>query len=96
MLKIAIKIGFDIDDLKKRDYGEGNKIYFKYKIFPLHTENISLNENGSLIKPVEIEEKLVRDYKANTTLIKFYYNDNIETLIYAIKYYNSFQRIQRY
>lgn len=92
MLRLAIKMGFDIDDLKKRDYGEGNKIYFKYKIFPPHTENISLNENGRLIKPVEIEEKLVRAYKANSTLIKFYYNDNIETLIYAIKYCNSFSK----
>lgn len=32
MLRLAIKKGFEITDIKKRDYGEGNKIYFKYKV----------------------------------------------------------------
>lgn len=32
MIILAVRKGFKIYDLKKRDYGEGNKIYFKYLI----------------------------------------------------------------
>lgn len=32
MIRLAVKMGFEIYDLKKRNYGEGNKIYFQYKI----------------------------------------------------------------
>ena len=46
MLILAIKMGFDIYELKKRESGEGNKIYFKYKLFPQHIEIILLEENG--------------------------------------------------
>lgn len=92
MLILAIKIGFDIYDLKKRETGEGNKIYFKYNILPPRTEGISLEYDGKEIKPVEIEEKLVRAYKNNSTLIKINYTVNIDTLIYAIKYCNSFSK----
>ena len=92
MLRLAIKMGFDIYDLKKREDGEGNKIYFRYKLFPPHHEIIPLTENGRMIKPVEIEEKLVRAYKSNSISIKFVYNGNIDTLIYALMYCNSFSK----
>lgn len=90
MIILAIKLGFDIDELKKRDTGEGNKIYFRYKLFSPHTEIISLNEKGKMLKPVEIEEKIVRAYKSNSISIKFDYNGNIDVLMYALKYCNSF------
>ena len=92
MLTLAIKMGFDIYELKKREVGEGNKIYFKYKLFPQHTEIILLEENERHLKPVEIEEKLVRAYKSNSTSIKFDYTGNSDTLVYALKYCSSFSK----
>lgn len=92
MLSLAIKMGFDIVDLKKRETGEGNKIYFEYKILPETTEEISLKENEKDISFVQIEEKLVSAYKNNCVLLKINCNDNLEALIYAVKYCNSFIR----
>ena len=92
MLSLAIKMGFDIVDLKKRETGEGNKIYFEYKILPETTEEISLKENEKYISFVQIEEKLVSAYKNNCVLLKINCNDNLEALIYAVKYCNSFIR----
>lgn len=92
MLRLAIKMGFDIDELKKRDYGEGNKIYFKYKICPPHTEEIHLAEDGKILKLVDIEERLVKAYKNNCVLIKFSNIENVDGIIYAIRYCNSFSR----
>lgn len=92
MLILAIKMGFDIYDLKKRETGEGNKIYFRYRLFPQHTESILLERNGIWLKPVEIEENLVRAYKNNCSAIIFKYTGNVDTLIYALKYCNSFSR----
>ena len=51
-----------------------------------------MEENGRRLKPVEIEEKLVRAYKSNSTSIKFDYTGNSNALIYALKYCNSFSR----
>ena len=76
--------------LKKREHGEGNKIYFKYKILPPYTEEISFVEDGKTIKFVQIEEKLVRAYKNNCTLLKLNCNNNTLALAYAIRYCNSF------
>ena len=91
MLRLAIKMGFDIVDLKKREYGEGNKIYFKYKILPPYTEEICFTENGEMIKFVQIEEKLVRAYKKNCTVLKLScYKDTLDALAYAVRYCNSF------
>ena len=92
MLTLAIKMGFDIVDLKKRETGEGNKIYFKYKILPPKIEEISLKENEKQITFVQIEEKLVSAYKNNCILLKINCNDNLEALIYTVKYCNSFLR----
>ena len=92
MLRLAIKMGFDIVDLKKRETGEGNKIYFEYKILPETTEEISLKENEKDISFVQIEEKLVSAYKNNCVLLKINCNDNFEALMYTVKYCNSFVR----
>ena len=92
MLSLAIKMGFDIVDLKKRETGEGNKIYFEYKILPETTEEISLKENEKDISFVQIEEKLVSAYKNNCVLLKINCNDNFEALMYTVKYCNSFVR----
>ena len=90
MLRLAIKMGFDIYDIKKRDSGEGNKIYFRYGIFAPSTMEIPLVEHGVALKPVEIEEKVVRAYKSNCVILKFTHTENLEVLNYAIKYCNSF------
>lgn len=95
MLALAIKMGFDIVDLKKREYGEGNKIYFKYRIMPPYTEELSFEENGQVITLVQIEEKLVRAYKNNCVLLKINCNENIEALKYTVRYCNSFIRRPR-
>ena len=92
MLRLAIKMGFDIYDLKKRDYGEGNKIYFRYSVLPMHLEKIPLSENNRKLKPVEIETRLVKAYKSSASTIEFCYDENIDTLIYAINYCNSFSK----
>lgn len=92
MLALAIKMGFDIVDLKKREYGEGNKIYFKYRIMPPYIEEISFEEHGQMITLVQIEERIVRAYKNNCTLLKINCNENIEALKYAVRYCNSFIR----
>lgn len=90
MLRFAIKKGFDIYDIKKREYGSGNKIYFRYLIHPPSILEIDLIEDGRFVKPAEIEEKLVIAYKSNCK--KFYFKGllNYKTLEYAIKYCNSF------
>lgn len=89
MLTLAVKMGFDIVDLKKREYGEGNKIYFKYRIMPSYVEEISFDEYNTL---VQIEEKIVRAYKNNCSLLKINCNNNLEALEYTVKYCNSFIR----
>lgn len=90
MLRFAIKKGFDIYDIKKREYGSGNKIYFRYLIHPPSIFEIDLIDNGRFVKPAEIEEKLVVAYKKNCQ--KFYFKGvyNYKTLEYAIRYCNSF------
>lgn len=90
MLRYAIKKGFDIYDIKKRNYGSGDKIYFIYKLHPSSELHIDFMNDGRMVKPAEIEEKLVLAYKSNCK--KFYFNAycNYETLEYAVKYCNSF------
>lgn len=92
MLTLAIKMGFDIVDLKKREYGEGNKIYLKYRIMPPYIEEISFEENGHMITLVQVEEKIVRAYKNNCVILKINCNENLEALKYAVRYCNSFLR----
>lgn len=92
MLRLAIKMGFDIVDLKKRDYGEGNKIYFRYKILPPYHEKILLTNNGKILEPVEIEKKLIQAHKNNCLSIEFDDFENLQALIYAIRYCNSFSK----
>ena len=90
MLILAIKKGFDIYDIKKRDYGNGNKIYFKYSISSPSTIEFDLIENGSFLKPAEIEERLVLAYKNNCKKLCFKGAYNYETLEYIVRYCNSF------
>lgn len=92
MITLAVKLGFDIFDLKKREYGEGNKIYFKYKIMPPYVEEISFEEHEQQLTLVQIEEKIVRAYKNNCGLLKINCNNNLEALKYTVKYCNSFVR----
>ena len=49
-----------------------------------------MEENGRWLKPVEVEEKIVRAYKRCSTAFKFEYTGNLDTLGYALKYCNSF------
>lgn len=89
MLVLAIKRGFDIVDVKRRVEGEGNKIYFKYKICPPTSVGINLVENGKNVKPVEVEKKIVNAYKSNCKQYCFKGIKNFETMKYAINYMNS-------
>lgn len=89
MIIFAVKMGFDIYDLKKRSTGEGNKIYFKYFVRPETKAILNLNE---IQKITEIERQLVELYKNNTTTIILTEVDKINSLIYIIKYCNSFIR----
>ena len=90
MLRFAIKKGFDIYDIKKRDYGSGNKIYFRYLINPPSTITFELIDSGRYIKPAEIEATMVNAYKNNCQTFYFKGAQNYETLQYAIKYCNGF------
>ena len=93
MLRLAIKYGFDIYDIKKRDYGEGNKIYFKFYITNSESYNIDLR---TYISFSELEKKLVLAYKLNCNKIIFenFSGDSkeINLILYAIKYCKSFIR----
>lgn len=89
MLRLAIKMGFDIYDLKKRDTGEGNKIYFKYDILPQTDEVIYLQNLGY----VEIETNLVKAFKNNCTSLTIICNtEDWNKLIYAVRYCSSFSK----
>ena len=96
MLRLAVKYGFDIYDIKKRDYGEGNKIYFRYYLYPTCNIAISLiNDDGSKLKIPELEKLLVSAYKHNC--IKIVFNNIIEEsdikmVIYAKRYCKKFLR----
>lgn len=92
MLTFAINYGFDICDIKKRDTGEGNKIYFIYKILPIEKANISLIRDGKCVKPSDIENSIVVAYKKNCESFILDGIENENTLIYCIKYCNNFLR----
>ncbi len=93
MIRLAIKYGFDIYDLKKRDYGEGNKIYFVYKLLPESAVSIDIYPNNHKIKEVELEKILVKSYKNNCKKIVITNIKSIEDadiVEYCIRYCNSF------
>lgn len=90
MLKFAIDYGFDIYDIKKRNSGEGNKIYFIYNISKESIKELALVIDGIYIKPVEIETKIVKAHKNNVKTIKVYGIQNEQTLNYVLRYCNSF------
>lgn len=86
MIILAVKMGFDIYDLKKRDGNDGNKIYFKYSISEKKKSNINLNG----LTLAEIEGLLVKAYKDNCTQFDFKQCDDIMKAIYIINYCSSF------
>lgn len=93
MLRLAIKYGFDIYDMKKRDYGEGNKIYFVYHLLPECSIYIDLYPNNHKIKEVELEKILVASYKKNCNNIiitNIKSNDDSDVVEYCIRYCNGF------
>lgn len=93
MLRLAIKYGFDIYDIKKRDYGEGNKIYFRFSVLPDTKLTIRLHDGENILRQVDVERILVSAYKNNCREITFeaVQDKNDEDIIrYAIKYCNSF------
>ncbi len=96
MLILAVKYGFDIYDIKKRDYGEGSKIYFKYPVCPACNITISLkNENGTNLKIPELEKLLVSAYKHNCKKIVFLNildESDIKLINYAMRYCKKFLR----
>ncbi len=96
MLRLAIKYGFDIYDIKKRDFGEGNKIYFKYFLHPTCIITISLiNDDSSKLKIPELEKLLVSAYKHNCTKIVFnniLEESDIKAVIFAKRYCKKFLR----
>lgn len=89
MITFAVKMGFDIYDIKKRETGEGNKIYFRYVVQPESTKIINLSEN---IRIVDIERTLVELYKNNTTTLILSNIHDIEVLMYIVNYCNNFIR----
>lgn len=98
MLRLAIKYGFDIVDIKKRETGEGNKVYFKYYIRPESHLEINLNEDGKKKHPVEIEPMLVNAHKNNCTLIRFVGlkdEEDQKTVNYAMHYCQKFVRVPK-
>ncbi len=96
MLRLAVKYGFDIYDIKKRDYGEGNKIYFKYTLYPACSITIDLRkEDGSKLQVPELEKILVSAYKHNCTKITFiniFDESDIKVLAFAKRYCEKFLR----
>lgn len=92
MLRLAIKLGFDIDDIKKRTTGDGNKIYFKYRIFPDNLQRISLkNVEENAIYFADLERKAVEIFKSNCTKLEIV-DVNELGLKYFLRYLNSFTR----
>lgn len=96
MLRLAIRYGFDIYDIKRRDFGEGNKIYFKYFLHPICSITISLiNDDNSKLKIPELEKMLVSVYKHNCTKIvlnNILEESDIKTVIFAKRYCKKFLR----
>lgn len=92
MLRLAIKLGFDIDDIKKRNFGDGNKIYFKYKILPEHTRKLSLKTNKEdATYFAKLERTAVEAMKTNCSKIVIE-DVNEMGLKYLLKYFNSFNK----
>ena len=96
MLRLAIKYGFDIVDVKKRDTGEENKIYFKFFVHESVEElEIALNQDGRKTPLADIERMLVRAYKSNCSkiyLTNVLYDEDIATIKYVIAYCKKFMR----
>lgn len=91
MLRLAIKLGFDIVDIKKRTEGEGNKIYFRLDIKPESKDFISLKEFENSECFTQLEKIAVKQFKNNCNVI-YVQNPSEKPLRYFIRYHNSFAR----
>ncbi len=92
MLRLAIKLGFDIYDIKKRNFGDGDKIYFKFKILPEHSRKLSLKtkkEDATYF--ANLERTAVEMMKTNCSKIAIE-DVNEMGLKYLLKYLNSFSK----
>lgn len=92
MLRLAIKLGFDIYDIKKRDFGDGNKIYFKFQILPECTKKISLKtDKEDATYYAKLERMAVEILKNNCNNVEIE-DINKKGLRYLVQYINSFSR----
>ena len=92
MLRLAIKLGFDIYDIKKRDFGDGDKIYFKFKILPEHLQKLSFKtEREDATYFANLERIAVEMMKTNCSKIVIE-DINEMGLEYLLKYFNSFSK----
>lgn len=96
MLRLAIKYGFDIYDIKKREDGEGNKIYFKFCVFPQMTLEICLADvETPKVRVSDLEKQLVYAYKHNCKKIIFWGVHTLEQqeiVTYVKRYCKNFLR----
>lgn len=97
MLRLAIKFGFDIVDIKKRDYGEGNKIYFKYYIKPESQLEIDFSDDRYNC-PAYLESVLIGALKNNCVLIRFIdvKDENIQAVHYVMNYCKKFIHVPKF
>lgn len=93
MLVLAIKLGFNIVDIKKREPIEKNKIYFKYSICKPYVKIIDLNQIKEENEYTCVEEDIIDAYKKNCMAIKIKMNfEKVLILQYIITYCNGFSR----
>ena len=88
MLILAIKMGFDIYNIKIRDDENGNKIYLKYVI---NKENKEKEIDLVDYSFIGLERLIVNIYKANYVSVRINKYDNIDKLIYLLNYFSSFE-----
>lgn len=92
MLRMAIKLGFDIYDIKRRNFGDGNKIYFKFNILPENFIKLSLKtEKENTTYFANLERIAVETMKTNCSKIVIE-DVNEMGLKYLLRYLNSFNR----
>ena len=91
MLILGIKKGFKIFDIKKRETGEGNKIYFKYQIHPLQSQDIDF-KNVENLSYSQFEKMLVEINENKSMLVRVknvYKDEHFKRLLYALRYFSS-------
>ena len=82
MLILAIKMGFDIYNIKIRNDENGNKIYFKYYINKENSKSIDLDKYSF----IDIEHFIVKTYKENCNKYIIKKCSDSKKLLYFINY----------